>query len=54
MTVVWLLLIPPTILYWKNSVAWISLMSVWANFAGHGAGLVSAVLAFYELKKDNK
>lgn len=34
-TVVWFLLIGPTVLWWKESIAWIALMSVWANFGSH-------------------
>lgn len=36
MTILWALLIPVTIFTGlKQSVAWIALMSVWANFVGH-------------------
>lgn len=52
-TVTWLILIVPSVLWWKESIAWIVIMSAWANFAGHGAGLVSAILALYEYDKDN-
>ncbi len=34
-TVVWLLLVVPTVIWWSESITWIALMSVWANFAGH-------------------
>lgn len=37
-TVVWALLIPATVAWWRESVAWIALMSVWANFVGHFSG----------------
>lgn len=40
--IVWLALIPPTILFWKQSILWVALMSIWANFATHyGAWLTS-------------
>lgn len=31
----WLLMILPTVLWWKNSILWVSIMSVWALVAGH-------------------
>lgn len=34
-TVVWLLLIIPSLLWWKESLLWVILMSVWANVASH-------------------
>jgi hypothetical protein len=35
MTAMWALLIPPSVIWWSQSVPWIVLMSVWANFASH-------------------
>lgn len=34
-TVVWLLLLVPSLLWWRESVPWLVAMSVWANVAGH-------------------
>lgn len=34
-TVVWAVLIPISVLYLSDSVPWIVMMSVWANFVGH-------------------
>ena len=34
-TIVWLVLVIPTVLFWPESVLWVALMSVWANVAGH-------------------
>jgi hypothetical protein len=34
-TLAWLALVIPTVLWWRDSVPWIALMSVWANVAGH-------------------
>jgi hypothetical protein len=34
-TVIWLLLIVPTLIFWSQSVLWVALMSIWANVAGH-------------------
>jgi hypothetical protein len=35
MTGVWLFLILPSVTFWKESIAWVVFMSVWANVAGH-------------------
>jgi hypothetical protein len=35
--IVWFLLIAPTVLFWKDSVLWVALMSCWANAAAHFA-----------------
>lgn len=35
MTVVWFVLIVPSVLIWRESVTWVVIMSVWANLAGH-------------------
>lgn len=35
MTVAWLLLVIPTVLWWRESITWLAIMSVWANVAGH-------------------
>lgn len=32
---VWLALIPPTLMWWKNSIRWIGFMSVYAIVAAH-------------------
>lgn len=34
-TLVWLLLIIPSLLWWKDSILWVIVLSVWANFASH-------------------
>lgn len=34
-TLVWIILLLPSIIFWAESVTWIVLMSVWANIAGH-------------------
>lgn len=34
-TVLWLVLVIPSLLLWKKSVPWLVFMSVWANVAGH-------------------
>jgi hypothetical protein len=35
MTLLWGVLIIPSVLWWSESVPWLVLMSVWANFVGH-------------------
>jgi hypothetical protein len=35
MTLIWFVLIFPSVLWWKESVTWIVIMSVWANLVGH-------------------
>lgn len=35
LTVIWLLLIPVSIVWLSDAIWWIVLMSAWANFAGH-------------------
>lgn len=32
---IWLLLAIPTVLVWKQSVLWVAVMSLYANFASH-------------------
>jgi hypothetical protein len=34
-TIVWLLLAIPSLIWWKDSLLWIILLSVWANVASH-------------------
>lgn len=41
-TVVWCLLIPPSLLWWHNSVLWVVLMSLWANVASHFSAAIAA------------
>lgn len=35
LTVLWALLAVPTLLWWRESVLWVALMSLWANIASH-------------------
>jgi hypothetical protein len=35
MTGVWLVLAVPSLLWWKNSILWVIVLSVWANVASH-------------------
>ena len=42
LTILWLLLIIPSVLWWSESVPWLVIMSAWANLAGHWASYQSA------------
>lgn len=42
MTVVWSVLAIPTMIFWKESVLWVALMSLWANIASHFAAYIAA------------
>lgn len=35
MTAVWAILLVPTLIWWKQSVLWVALMSLYANVVGH-------------------
>lgn len=35
MVVVWLSLLLPTLLWWKDSILWVATMSLYANVAAH-------------------
>lgn len=43
--ILWLALVAPSLLWWRNSIAWVVFMSVYANVAGAIAGLTSALVA---------
>lgn len=38
----WVVLVVPSVLFWKESVFWLVLVSVYANIAGHYAGYEAA------------
>lgn len=42
LTLVWAALAVPTLLWWRDSVFWVALMSLWANVAGHWAAWQAA------------
>lgn len=33
--ITWAALVIPTLIWWKDSVLWVALMSIWANVAAH-------------------
>jgi hypothetical protein len=41
-TLVWLVLCVPSVLWWKNSVMWVILISLWANVIGHFTAYIAA------------
>ena len=45
LTVIWGLLIIPSILWWSHSVPWLVFMSVWANVAASAASWQAAKAA---------
>jgi len=42
LTIVWFVLVIPSVVWWRNSVPWLVFMSVWANVAGHFGSWQSA------------
>lgn len=35
MTVLWVVLVVPTLLWWRESILWVAFMSLYANVVGH-------------------
>jgi len=50
-TLLWILLLVPTLLFWSQSILWLCLMSVWANIAGHWSAYQASRA---ELKQDKQ
>lgn len=48
-TIVWILLLIPSLLWWSEAIIWVVLMSVWANIAGHWSAYQASRA---ELKQD--
>lgn len=42
MTLFWLVLIGPTLLWWRDSILWVALLSIWANVVSHYTAYLSA------------
>lgn len=34
-TMLWLVLVYPTVAYWHSSVLWVAILSIWANVVSH-------------------
>lgn len=54
MTAVWGLLVIPTLIWWKNSILWVALMSVWANVAAHFSAYQAARGEWQQDEKEDK
>lgn len=50
-TITWAVLIVPSVLWWRSSLPWIVLMSVWANLAGHWSSWQASRV---EVKEDER
>ena len=50
LTLLWAALIIPTLLWWRESILWVSLVSIYANFATHWSAY-QAAHAEWKLKK---
>jgi predicted ferric reductase len=42
MTMVWVILLIPTLIWWRDSVLWVAVMSIWANVVGHWSAYQAA------------
>jgi len=42
MTVVWALLLVPTLMWWRESILWVAFMSLYANVVGHWSAYQAA------------
>lgn len=45
LTIIWSLLIIPTIIWWRNSIAWVGFMSIYAIVVSHYAAYEAAKAA---------
>lgn len=35
MTMIWIMLAIPSLMWWKDALVWVIIMSLWANVVGH-------------------
>lgn len=42
MTLLWVVLAIPSVIWWKDSVLWVIIISIYANIVGHLAGYTAA------------
>jgi hypothetical protein len=42
LTIVWVGLIVPTLIWWRESILWVAFMSLYANIASHAAAWQAA------------
>ena len=52
MTIVWALLVIPTVTLWPNSVLWVALMSAWANVMAHFAAYMAGRTEKREMERE--
>lgn len=41
-TFLWIVLTVPSLLYWKESILWVIVISLWANIVGHFSAYLAA------------
>lgn len=51
LTMIWIAAVIPTLLWWKDSILWVGLMSCWANIASHWACHAAAKAEIQAKKK---
>ncbi|MGS2645849.1 hypothetical protein [Streptosporangium sp. G12] len=51
-TITWALLMIPSLLWWKDSVPWLVIISVWANIAGHWASWQTSRAEHHQEQKE--
>lgn len=42
MTLAWVILTFPSVVWWKNSLLWVIVISLWANIVGHFSAYIAA------------
>lgn len=40
-TFLWLILVVPSLLWWKDSILWVIVISLWANIVGHFSAYIA-------------
>jgi hypothetical protein len=51
---VWLALVPPTVIWWKNSIRWIGFMSVYAIVLSHFTAYMAGRTEQREIEKKDE
>lgn len=52
-TFLWLALTLPSIIWWKDSILWVIVISLWANIVGHFSAYIAARSEAAQLKGHN-
>lgn len=42
LAVLWTVLVVPTLVYWRDSIAWVAFMSIYAIVVSHAVGIIAA------------